>query len=63
MVTNTPGVLTGVTADIAMLLLMVARRASEGRAGAARRSWTGRRPTHLLGTEMSGKTLGVLGTG
>ena len=63
-VSNTPGVLTEDTADLTMLLLLaVARRAWEGdrelRAGA----WTGWRPTHLLGTRVSGKTLGIIGMG
>jgi lactate dehydrogenase-like 2-hydroxyacid dehydrogenase len=63
-VTNTPGVLTEDTADLTMLLLLaVARRAWEGdrelRAGA----WTGWRPTHMLGTRVSGKSLGIVGMG
>src|SRR5207237_10337266 len=63
-VTNTPDVLTDDTADDAvMLMLMVARRGAEGdrlvRAGA----WTGWGPTHLLGTRVSGKTLGLIGLG
>src|SRR4029077_17634730 len=63
-VTNTPDVLTDDTADDAvMLMLMVARRGGEGdrlvRAGA----WTGWGPTHLLGTRVSGKTLGLIRLG
>lgn len=63
-VSNTPGVVTDATADIALtLILMVARRASEGerllRAGA----WTGWQPTQLLGTHVSGKTVGIIGMG
>lgn len=63
-VTNTPGVLTAATADLAMsLLLMVARRAGEGEREVRSASWTGWRPTHMLGTDVTGKTLGILGMG
>lgn len=63
-VTNTPGVLTECTADIALtLLLMVARRAGEGERELRAGAWTGWRPTHLLGTQVSGKTLGLIGFG
>ena len=64
-VCNTPDVLTDATADIAMtLLLTVTRRAGEGERHAARRAqWTGWRPTHMLGTQVSGKTLGLVGMG
>ena len=63
-VTNTPDVLTDDTADDAILLmLMVARRAGEGEREMRSRAWTGWRPTHLLGTRVSGKTLGVIGLG
>ncbi len=63
-VTNTPGVLTECTADIALtLLLMVARRAGEGERELRAGAWTGWRPTHLLGTQVSGKTLGLVGFG
>ena len=63
-VTNTPDVLTDDTADDAILLmLMVARRAGEGEREVRSRAWTGWRPTHLLGTRVSGKTLGVIGLG
>lgn len=63
-VTNTPGVLTDATADTAMtLLLMVARRAGEGERELRSGQWTGWRPTHLLGSDVTGKTLGVLGMG
>ena len=64
MVTNTPDVLSECTADIAMtLLLMVARRASEGERELRAGQWTGWRPTHLVGTKVSGKTLGIVGFG
>lgn len=63
-VTNTPDVLTDDTADDAMLLLlMVARRAGEGERHVRAGAWTGWRPTHLLGTKVSGKTLGLIGMG
>ncbi|MGH7703256.1 MAG: 2-hydroxyacid dehydrogenase [Gemmatimonadales bacterium] len=63
-VTNTPDVLTDDTADIAMtLLLMVARRAGEGERQVRAGAWTGWRPTHMLGTKVNGKTLGLVGMG
>jgi lactate dehydrogenase-like 2-hydroxyacid dehydrogenase len=63
-VTNTPGVLTDTTADTAMtMLLMVARRAGEGERELRAGRWTGWRPTHLMGAEVTGKTLGILGMG
>lgn len=63
-VTNTPGVLTDTTADTAMtLLLMIARRAGEGEREVRSGRWTGWRPTHLMGADVTGKTLGILGMG
>ena len=63
-VTNTPDVLSDCTADIAMtLLLMVARRASEGERELRDGRWTGWRPTHLIGTKVTGATLGIVGFG
>ncbi|MGB8276281.1 MAG: D-glycerate dehydrogenase [Alphaproteobacteria bacterium] len=63
-VTNTPGVLTDCTADIAMtLLLMVARRAGEGERHVRDKQWTGWRPTHMLGAKVTGMTLGFIGFG
>ena len=63
-VTNTPDVLSECTADIAMtLLLMVARRAGEGERELREGRWTGWRPTHLIGTKVSGATLGIIGFG
>jgi len=63
-VTNTPDVLSECTADIAMtLLLMVARRASEGERELREGRWTGWRPTHMIGTKVSGATLGIIGFG
>jgi lactate dehydrogenase-like 2-hydroxyacid dehydrogenase len=63
-VTNTPDVLTDDTADNAItLLLMVARRAGEGERHVRSGAWTGWRPTHMLGTSVTGKTLGLIGLG
>lgn len=63
-VTNTPGVLTEDTADLTMLLLLaVARRAWEGERELREGRWTGWRPTHLLGTRVHGKALGIVGFG
>lgn len=63
-VTNTPDVLTESTADIAMMLmLMAARRASEGERLLRAGQWTGWHPTQLLGTQVTGKTLGLIGFG
>jgi len=63
-VTNTPGVLTDATADMALtLLLNVARRTYEGETMLRAGEWTGWRPTQLMGTSPQGKTLGVIGMG
>lgn len=63
-VTNTPDVLTDCTADIAMLLLLMsARRASEGDRLVRNRQWQGWHPTHMLGQKVAGKTLGLIGFG
>lgn len=63
-VTNTPGVLTDCTADIAMtLLLMVARRTGEGERLVRAGQWRGWCPTHMLATRVSGKKLGLVGFG
>ncbi len=64
LVTNTPGVLTEDTADMAMaLILAVPRRLAEGEALARSGAWTGWSPTSMLGTSLQGKTLGILGMG
>ena len=63
-VTNTPDVLTDATADLTWaLLLATARRVVEGDALVRSGRWTGWSPTQLLGAEVSGKTLGVIGMG
>jgi lactate dehydrogenase-like 2-hydroxyacid dehydrogenase len=63
-VTNTPGVLTDCTADLTMaLLLAVMRRLGEAERELRAGAWTGWRPTHMLGTRVSGKTLGIIGLG
>ncbi|QFY60976.1 D-glycerate dehydrogenase [Rhizobium grahamii] len=63
-VTNTPGVLTDCTADIAMLLLLsVARRAGEGERQIRAGEWQGWCPTHMIGTKVTGKTVGIIGFG
>lgn len=63
-VTNTPGVLTDSTAEIAMLLLLgAARRVGEGEAMIRADRWTGWTPTQLLGIEVAGKRLGIVGLG
>ena len=63
-VTNTPGVLTEATADLAMaLMLMVARRLGEGERQLRGGDWKGWAPTHLMGRDVSGQTLGIIGFG
>ena len=63
-VTNTPDALTEATADLAILLMLVAsRRAGEGEREVRAKRWTGWRPTHLMGQGLSGKTLGLVGFG
>ena len=63
-VTNTPDVLTESTAELAILLmLMIARRAGEGEREVRADRWAGWRPAHLLGTQVTGKTLGLVGFG
>lgn len=63
-VTNTPGVLTDATADLAMaLLLAAARRLREGLDLARSGRWAGWHPTQLLGAGLQGKVLAILGAG
>ena len=63
-ITNTPDVVTNATADIAMtLMLMTARRAGEGDRLVRSGSWKGWNPMQMLGTHVTGSTLGVIGMG
>ncbi len=63
-VTNTPDVLTDATADMAFALLFaVARRVVEGDALVRSGAWKGWAPLQLLGAEVSGATLGLVGLG
>ena len=63
-VTNTPGVLTEDTADVAMaLMLAVPRRIAEGDKVARSGEWTGWSPTSMLGHRINGKRLGIIGMG
>ena len=63
-VTNTPGVLSEDTADIAMaLILAVPRRIIEGNKLVRSGCWKGWSPTGLLGHRINGKRLGILGMG
>ena len=63
-VTNTPGAVTYATADIGLtLLLMSARRAGEGERLARSGNWAGWTPTQMLGSHVSGKTVGIVGMG
>jgi lactate dehydrogenase-like 2-hydroxyacid dehydrogenase len=63
-VTNTPGALTDATAELALtLILMAARRTGEGERVLRAGRWPGWGPTDLLGTALTGKTLGVVGFG
>ncbi|MCA9137083.1 MAG: D-glycerate dehydrogenase [Planctomycetales bacterium] len=63
-VTNTPGVLTDCTADMAWALLMCsARRVLEGDQLVRSQKWGGWEPLQLLGAEISGATIGFVGFG
>lgn len=63
-VSNTPDVLTDATADIGWtLILATARRAGEGERMVRSGEWGGFGPKGLLGTHVTGKTLGVIGMG
>lgn len=63
-VTNTPGVLTDATAELAYtLMLMTARRAGEGERLLRAGGWTGWAPTQLVGRSLDGATLGIVGMG
>lgn len=63
-VTNTPDVLTDATADLTWaLILATARRVVEGDALVRAGDWTGWSATQLLGAEVAGRTLGIIGMG
>jgi len=63
-VTNTPDVLTETTADLTWgLLLAVSRRIPEGERLVREHRWTGWAPSQFLGSEVHGKTLGIIGMG
>ena len=63
-VTNTPGVFTDDTADITMeMIIGVPRRVREGIALVRRGEWSGWAPSKLLGRQLGGKTLGIVGMG
>ncbi|MEL6640147.1 MAG: D-glycerate dehydrogenase [Pseudomonadota bacterium] len=63
-VSNTPDVLTDATADIGLtLLLATARRAGEGERQVRSGEWGGFGPKNLLGTHVTGKTVGIVGMG
>jgi glyoxylate reductase len=64
MVTNTPGVLTEDTADMAMaLILSVPRRLGEGEKMMRAGQWDGWKPSGMLGHRVNGKVLGIIGMG
>lgn len=63
-VTNTPDVLTNATADLTWaLILAVARRVVDGDQLVRQNRWTGWSPTQMLGVDLAGKTLGIIGMG
>ncbi len=64
LVSNTPGVLDNATADLAFaLLLACGRRIVEADSYVRGGQWTGFENDLLLGTEISGKTMGIVGMG
>lgn len=63
-ITNTPGVLTDTVAEHTFaLLLALAHRVAEGDAFTRAGKYEGWAPELLLGTDIKGKTLGILGAG
>jgi glyoxylate reductase len=64
LVSNTPGVLSEATADQAFaLILAVARRVVEGHTLVTKNEWQGWAPLQLLGQDITGRTLGIIGLG
>lgn len=63
-VSNTPGVLTASTADMAWALIFaIGRRVVEGDQLVRSRQWQGWGPMQLLGQDITGATLGLIGLG
>jgi len=63
-VTNTPDVLSDATAELTMMLMIgAARRASEGEKLVRERLWKDWSPAFMVGTQVTGKRLGILGMG
>ena len=64
LVSNTPGVVTEDTADMAMALILgVTRRMPEGQAVMQAGNWKGWSPTAFMGGRVGGRRLGILGMG
>jgi glyoxylate reductase len=63
-VCNTPGVLDGATADIALFLILAASRLTSDAESTLRRgAWHGWSVTGFLGHDLEGRTLGLVGYG
>ena len=63
-VTNTPDVLSDATAELTMMLMIgAARRAGEGEKLVRDRLWKDWSPAFMVGTQVTGKRLGILGMG
>ncbi len=63
-VTNTPDVLSDATAELTMMLMIgAARRAGEGERLVRERLWKDWSPAFMVGTQVTGKRLGILGMG
>jgi lactate dehydrogenase-like 2-hydroxyacid dehydrogenase len=63
-VTNTPDVLSDATAELTMMLMIgAARRASEGEKLVREGGWKDWSPAFMVGTQVTGKRLGILGMG